>query len=153
MSAFLCNHEHIGLLAAYHVGKRTYHGKDTVLDVARILAEANIASMKARYGDAGCDDPEAYLELCEKEALRAIPDTVGPVLILKMCDCLEYQSCEVEGYRETKGFQVLDAIRGTAVRCIGGYEDAPGWEYSRASYAKWLDEKRAKIPLIGQFRK
>lgn len=38
MSAFLCNHEHIGLLAAYHHERRRHQGNDTAEDTARCLA-------------------------------------------------------------------------------------------------------------------
>ena len=62
MSAFLCNHEHIGLLAAFYRDTQRSYRTEKNQDAegtAQKLAQANIDSMRARYGDAGCGEPEA----------------------------------------------------------------------------------------------
>jgi hypothetical protein len=52
---------------------------------------------------------------------------LNPVSILKLCDCLEYQSCETEDYNETVAYRLLNVIRRAAIRILPGYDDAK-WE-------------------------
>lgn len=111
--------------------------------VANILHAENIRSVSYRY-----EEPATYADgmstdnlpgLCERPELITVsaseafnPPVTNPVHILKMCSCLEYQSCETEDYRETVAYKILEAIRATAIRRMPGYEDAP-WEYVKPS--------------------
>lgn len=109
--------------------------------VANILHAENIRSVSDRY-----EEPATYANgmstdnlpgLCERPERIAVtsresfnPPVTNPVHILKMCDCLEYQSCETEDYRETLAYKILEAIRAAAVRRLAGYDAAP-WEYTK----------------------
>jgi len=98
--------------------------------VANLLYFENIRSVLHRYPNDDLDsapgpiDKPAWIRTGKwlQWQLR-----VEPIDILKACDCLEYQSCETEDYRETSAYKVLELIRGSAISLLPGYEDA-AWE-------------------------
>lgn len=100
---------------------------------ANVLYAENVRSVSERYPDDDVDDlpgpnhKPAQITITNRDCADYAL-TVPALHILKMCDCLEYQSCETEDYRQTIGFELLDAIRGAAIHALPGYEDAP-WEY------------------------
>lgn len=106
---------------------------------ANILYCENIRSVQGRYPNdtfedlpGPCDKAE-QLEVSSLEAFAQYSDarlTLTPLDILKMCDCLEYQSCESADYRETLAWRLLGMIRRAAWRALPGYDDAP-WEYTK----------------------
>ena len=106
---------------------------------ADVLYQENIRSVRARYPEDKWDDlpgpcakPIHIVASGMERALAAYRRT--PVQILKMCDCLEYQSCETDDYRESIACELLEAIRRAAIRALAGYEDAP-WDYEPESAA------------------
>lgn len=54
-----------------------------------------------------------------------------PIDIIKLCDCLEYQSCEHPGWETSWAKDLLDRVRRAATRELPGYEDAPWGLYDR----------------------
>ena len=48
-----------------------------------------------------------------------------PVVILKLCANLDYQSCETPDWKTTKARALLEQIKDEAIRQLPGYEDAP----------------------------
>jgi len=157
MSAFVCGQDHfkaLGLFAASRVGGYgqghiavdpkyidglpgevvQLRGAELAEAYANILYAENVRSCQARYpqdtfsglpGEG--DKPEAItvLNRDEMQASYKLP----AVSILKMCDCLEYQSCETEDYRSTLAWELLSHIRKAAWRTLPGYDDAP-WDYT-----------------------
>lgn len=144
MSAYICNPEHFGILAAYAASKRSVFHKfrrdDQVLTaqaVARALAAENIRSVSCRYPDdkdgqrpgPGMRDAE----IMEAAAIYAghfvskgiIPTTLQ---VLKLCAGLEYQSCETHDYRQSDAYIQLYWIRSTAIQSLPGYEQEC-WSY------------------------
>lgn len=154
MSAYVCSSDHIAVLAAYAVGGQPqrvsayflyYHGGvdmagrtrcEQAYYFANVLYQENIRSVSARYPDDSIDNLPGPIHKPAEIVVefRAWITAAGlkPVAILKMCDCLEYQSCETDDYRQTPAFALLDAIRGAAIRNLAGYEDAP-WEFTRSA--------------------
>ena len=163
MSAYICNPDHIKQLAAFatrrvggpgnghrQVDPRHFEALRHLAEqsdeaiasaYADLLYQENIRSVSARYPDdtfdtlPGPHETPKTLTVTHTELFDF--NTVcrlTPVDILKMCDGLEYQSCETDDYRETIGFTLLDSIRGAAIRALPGYEDAP-WEYYRQTEA------------------
>lgn len=156
MSAFICDPAHFKTLAIFaasrrHDGRRVdplYLARfraeletqpdryDTTSDLATayadLLYQENIRSVQARYPE---DSWESLPGPCVKPLhliVDARDDTLAkyrlsPVAILKLCDCLEYQSCETDDYRETAAFELLERIRRAAIRALPGYDKAP-WE-------------------------
>lgn len=92
----------------------------------------NIRSVSARYPQ---DTWETLPGPIVKDLALLVTDrdfaelsNTNPVTILKLCDCLEYQSCETEDWEETPAHELLQRIRKAAIRTLPGYEDAP-WGY------------------------
>jgi hypothetical protein len=163
MSAFICGQDHIKALAVFAVGKRygsmrvapnyfrhdyapaaQMDGRgetDVATFYANILYCENVRSVQSRYSDCGHDDlpgpiskPE-MLTVTTRDVFELGSGTLRPLDILKMCDCLEYQSCETDDYRETPAFKLLDRIRGAAIHALPGYDDAP-WDWQRPAPAQ-----------------
>ena len=151
MSAFICGPDHFKALAIFAASRR--HGslnvdpryikgikadhEDTVTGLATIYADIlyqeNIRSVRGRYpgdkwdGLPGPIEKPIHIVVASEDQVKAIY-RLPPVSILKMCDCLEYQSCETDDYRHTVAFALLDSIRRAAIHCLAGYENAP-WDY------------------------
>jgi hypothetical protein len=150
MSAYLCNTQHIGALAAFatttfskyagggHICAlhdwRGGSNTETAMRVAAELAEQNIASLAARYpsdtsgnrpGPSGITDDQ-YVADCRdfaREYLRR-PTGLKPLDIISMCKCYEYQACESDDWVETKAHTQIQWIIDEAFRQIPGYDDA-----------------------------
>lgn len=48
-----------------------------------------------------------------------------PVAILKLVKCLDYQSCEHEGWEESRAYKILECIKNNAIGQLEGYSEAP----------------------------
>jgi hypothetical protein len=152
MSAYICNPEHfvaLGLFASARVSKYAGGGHlrvdpryvEGLTDIvtngqaelatiyADILYQENIKSVLACYPN---DTLQSAPGLCEKPAHikvsnRDVVDsryTVKPIDVLSMCNCLEYQSCETDEYRQSVAWHLTQAIRAAAVRDLPGYDEA-----------------------------
>lgn len=100
---------------------------------ADTLFQENIRSVRARYPDDKRDSLPGPcilpLHIVVKSShFNDCRWVLEPVAILKMCDGLEYQSCETEDWKETVAYRLLQAIRRAAIRALPGYEAAP-WDY------------------------
>lgn len=140
MSAFICSPSHIGLLAAYAAKTDSVIGDwrggnrfDSAQLVARMLTRANIRSVAARYpndmdgqrpGPCLKDDDIMDASACYAAHYLENWPAPEPVQILKLCGCLDYQSCETNDWPETLAYRQLDYIRGEATRSLPGYENA-----------------------------
>lgn len=139
MSAYVCSDAHIKALAIFAV--RKVHGSlnvdpryvDGAKDIASrspevvatryaamLLAE-NVRSVRRRYADDLGDYDE--IQITPSEVLR--PAAITPVVILKLCACLDYQSCESDDWQTTKAHALLQQIKDAAIRLLPGYEEAP----------------------------
>lgn len=147
MSAFICNPEHIGLIAAWatKVDSVIYSlvgdtKKDTAIRVAEILARENIASVAYRYPNDKegerpgpmCDtDEDIVKEACfwaEKYLEEGIPLDVAPLTIAKLTACLQYQSCEHPEWEQSAARNQANYINEHILRTLPGYARAP-WEW------------------------
>lgn len=148
MSAFICSPEHIAELAIFaarsqesihvprvHMGEHpdhAYEPETLAAEYAYVLYQENIKSVKARYPN--CNDSELPGPIDRPDSIAigydqiARPKVKDIVNILKMCDCLQYQSCETDEYELSKAYRLLSAIRSAAIRELPGYDGAP-WEY------------------------
>ena len=153
MSAYICNPEHFGILAAYavrndcaiyewkHSRKNTLDAKiDNAQRIAKGLARENIRSVAARYPeDVSGSRPGPCLNDDEIEEAAAIyaahfvvnPQKPSPVQVLKLCQGWDYQSCETNDWKDTIAWQQVDWIRGAAIRSLPGYENAD-WSFDQA---------------------
>jgi len=111
-----------------HVGE----GAELASLYADTLYQENIRSVRARYPSDVWDNlpgpitKPLHIIIDSEEECRGC--NVTPIEALKMCDCIEYQSCETDDYHTTPAWWLLNGIRRAAIRLLPGYEDARGWE-------------------------
>lgn len=146
MSAYILNPEHLGILGAYAALHRVVitqwsheQSVKSAQQVAIGLARENIRSVATRYpGDLDGQRPGPGLKDAEIEEAAAIyagyflahPQSITPVQILRLIDCLDYQSCETDNWPQTLAFRQLNWIRGAATRSLPGYDQAQ-WEFTQ----------------------
>lgn len=124
MSAFVVSPAHItAILANYKAalesqradvpdnGKLSYYG--------RALLFENCRSVASRYREEVSKEWEGYIF---PDCFLGIP---SPVAALRLCDSLEYQSCEHDGWEASPAFALLNKIRRTLIRALPGYNDNP----------------------------
>lgn len=100
---------------------------------ANVLYAENIRSVLHRYPDDTFESAPGLINKPEQitvtyKHFNHVDWVLKPVAILKMCDGLEYQSCETEDYESMPAYRLLQNIRRAAIRALPGYEDAP-WDY------------------------
>lgn len=97
---------------------------------ALILYNENIRSVQYRYPNSSSNELPGPIERPDEIKIGWLdfqkPET--PVVLLKLCDCLEYQSCETRDWHETAAFELLERIRRAAIHKLPGYDEAP-WGY------------------------
>ena len=143
MSAFVCHAATIKALAIFaasgnppygaHVnpsylrkcapGVHALSGEELATEYARILLAENIRSVEYLYSDANdmIGDRDIAVSCEEYHGGRY---RFAPVQILKLCDCLDYQSCEPNDWQDSAAFELLERIRHAAIRTLPGYDDA-----------------------------
>lgn len=129
MSAFLCSEKHINTLVAYGVhndvsayilgnaGQKYWQAfrKDPDL-IAGILTTANVESVNYRYDEDTVLTDVKYTSVATAH--------LSPIQIVKLCNCYDYQACEVDDYDDSPAASIVRAIREAAIRNVPGYEDA-----------------------------
>ena len=162
MSAFLVNEKHIAELVKGYFKHELYNSITWVnpstgeeidiakrkfesepLAVAFFLAWANVESLKARYGEKVMTEFNVGVNSFQ----RSVSDYCASVVqatrnnnnadlslaeLIKMCDCLNYQSCEVEDYNNSDQYHILKRIKDSFVYKLVDQslnEDDVQWEY------------------------
>jgi hypothetical protein len=131
MSAFLCSDDHIRLLALQ--ATRPFGGRLMVPDgfdlvaatrAARVLYDANVAALRDRYGLKAVPRAPSAPTVTADDAARLAH--YAPVVVLKSCDCYEYQACEWREYdNDSHASRIVRDAREAATRRLPGYDDAP----------------------------
>lgn len=142
MSAFVVSHAHIDALLTFADLKRltdylsyeVNHGTEklSLTEIGRILLAENERSVCHRYPDCTESDKPGTIG---EEAIGYKFKTWQSVfklqhgqlcaLILKACDCYDYQACETDDYDQSIARRIIDRIRDRAIHSLPGYEDAP----------------------------
>ncbi|GAC1312051.1 MAG: hypothetical protein NVSMB19_26390 [Vulcanimicrobiaceae bacterium] len=120
MSAFLCSNQHISaiLYAFARADRYTKHDDQALTEMGVTLLDANAASVAYRYPrDVGEAKPFKLAR-----SLRLEPLT--PVAALKLCQSLNYQSCERDDWAESPARKLLSRIESALVSNLPGYEEA-----------------------------
>lgn len=156
MSAYICSTEHFKALAVFATNKQRGYSSIQVdpkyidgfrfsqhvfsnMDpeaiatfYANTLYCENYRSVENRYPGGGALPGPIELpgEITVTTKDRRDPQyaQLDAVNILKMCDGLEYQSCECDDWRKSVAYELLTAIRLAAIRTLPGYDQAH-WTY------------------------
>ncbi len=96
MSAFICSDEHIATIAVRY-GELIGASTEDVQDIANQLLAINIASVNYCYNEDTKIDP------C---SLDIVQHDLSFADLVALCQCLDYQSCELPEYSNP----LLDAI-------------------------------------------
>lgn len=130
MSAFVVSPTHIDALltfaqrpqyeapACYYKGSVKVTFYDNLNAIGQILLDENVRSVNFRYTEQ--TDSPAYL-------YHPYRGNLPPVQIIKACDCLNYQSCETDDWKDTEAHLILDTIRERAINELPGMDEAE-WE-------------------------
>ena len=103
------------------------HDLSDATTVARILMTENIKSVCHRYDE----EEEKYyvqelsVDVTPADRARAKALQFTPVQLIKLIHCLDYQSCEHPGWKDSLAKRILDDLEAVLVHQIPGYEDAP----------------------------
>jgi len=122
MSAYLVSPQHIKLLAVQSQLNEwnASHDIDGINEAAKILWEANCRSINARYGDDDFGPAPKVEGIYELQSLTKI----DPVVVLKQCQCYDYQACEFDGYNDSEAKRLVESVQSRAISRLPGYEDA-----------------------------
>ena len=145
MSAYICNPEHIGALAAYTrrdyaIGCAIYEYKvgdgetDTVRNVAAKLAAENIRSVATRYPNDGDGNRPGPIGMLDADIISEAQDYAEKYLfewpglsawdIMRMAAVFAYQSCETDDWRDTLVYRQIEYIKSAALSSLPEYANA-----------------------------
>jgi len=122
MSAFVCNRQHIAAIVRHYVLVQKYAKIDAVAAANELMA-ANVASVNYHYRHNPAAQADAEPPFTEREIQRA-PVLTG-VSVLKQLQCLDYQSCEVDDWRDSNPRRLMDEIEHATIQALPGYDEAP----------------------------
>lgn len=89
--------------------------RDTADRAGALLWQENRVSVNHRYHDGD-----------EIDVLYAFQrHGQNPVVVLKLIDCYEYQSCEHPGWKESQAKRLCDQLRKQVISKLPGYDEAP----------------------------
>ncbi|MGA7178142.1 MAG: hypothetical protein WBX11_00950 [Thiobacillaceae bacterium] len=136
MSAYIVNPEHVAALAAY-AARPPLHRNAVIFEwreggaelVAEKLMQANIDSCNYRYPNSHYYTPEGEAQLIQEaveyaKRFKFNAPRLTPLDIIRMCECLDYQSCEPENWRDTLASRQIEFIKSSAIRELPGYDKA-----------------------------
>ncbi|MEH2525837.1 MULTISPECIES: hypothetical protein [unclassified Bradyrhizobium] len=131
MSAYLCSDLHINTLVSYAVRHGVHYRVNgnavrVVLNnaeaIANILIDENARGVGERYRERTKEHFGDIGEALRFKQVNPLPDAL---VILKLCDCFDYQACESDDYEDTLAAEIVNQIRKEAIRRLPGYDAAP----------------------------
>jgi len=121
MSAFVVSKSHIdALIQAAMILRRDYIDFLKLDETGQMLWDENHKSVNSRYHEQTAVPVYHFPTF-------AVRPVLTPVEVLKAIACLEYQSCEHEGWGESQAKKWLAALSEAAISALPGYE-AAAWE-------------------------
>ncbi len=120
MSAYIVSYKHIdAILTAYATTTWTNaKTEEDLTKLGRLLLAENVRSVAHRYGE--LPETSRATEYVFKRQYK----TLKPVALIKLCEGLEYQSCETEDYYQTDAWVKLKWIYSSFISLLPGYEEA-----------------------------
>jgi len=128
MSAYQCSAEHIAFLcsvykAVYDARKTDYMTFVMRSDLYDILSKANADSVAYRYREPVATYAKA--PGFPSVDVATIDANIGA--IFRSIACLEYQSCEPEGWKESKACHLLQSLRDALLSRLPGADQDDAW--------------------------
>jgi hypothetical protein len=126
MSAWIVTTAHVAALVKWYRrnGGAQMHLEGNTPDyderMAGMLYAENVRSVNHRYPNHPPDEPIAFTW----RMLKAAPD-LSAVEVVKSCQCLAYQSCECDDYKDTPAAKFNARILDHAISKLPGYDEAP----------------------------
>ena len=114
MSAFIVSDEHIASLVSFAVANNAITA-DLAQISATVLLDANVTSVNVRYKE----NTTATIDYA-----KTPKKLLTPVQAIKAAKCLDYQSCEFDGYENSTAKKLINQIINTAIYKIDGYDKA-----------------------------
>lgn len=108
MSAFICSKLHIQTIAQAYVNMADHSAN--VIDVANVLYKENTISVNYRYN-----------ETTRISKWKILDKKIKPVTLTqlyKLIQCLDYQSCEHPGWKDSHACKMLELLEATIVPSI-----------------------------------
>ena len=149
MSAYQCSAEHIAFLcsvynAVWNARKTDYMPFVMHCDLFHILSKANAESVAYRYRE-----PVAAYS-CTATFPRIDVATIDANIgaIFRSIACLEYQSCEPEGWKESKACHLLQSLRDALLSRLPGADQDDAWGLPKLRPAVSAPAASASIPSL-----
>ena len=120
MSAFMCSDTHLSIITEAYAAwalLEPYASDRHAADVWRCLAEENAKSVAFRYREA----PAPVSASGMNRDVR-LPSAIA---VVKLCQSLEYQSCEHDGWETSEARRIVRAVLSAAISRVDGYDAAP----------------------------
>ena len=142
MSAFLVNSKHISEIVKYAKKKEFRYAYNCFTkeqidcdpkNIVKLLAQANIDSLIARYGD----NPKDYADFvnkCLDSFLTAGKADLGSGDIYNMLLCWNYQSCEVDNWYETDAYWLHVYLKDWVAKKMATNANV-SWSYNNSKVA------------------
>lgn len=118
MSAYTVSDNHLNVLVSWFMenrveyrlwyklnGKFGYMSAGDAPRVAYELYKQNVLSVNDRYNDIESDEQYTF------EYIKNAKQAYGLAEIAGAIDCLEYQSCETDNYKNTDAYSIITAMR------------------------------------------
>ena len=126
MSAYIVSDTHINTIVTWAAQKHLplfikdkyvyTHAFGNAQMFASMLYAANVRSVNARYHERTRTTGFVYRKAPIKQLM--------PIAIIKLCHCLDYQSCEVKQWARSDAKRFLDTVIDSAICHMPGYIDA-----------------------------
>lgn len=122
----MCDNQHFVLLVAAGLEYGLITGRPEAEAVGQMLADANAASMAARYDDLTPDESNPAFVLTETTEGR-----LHPGWALKAVACWDYQSCEYDGHATSDARAWCDRLESAIrERHPGAVPGGPVWDFT-----------------------
>jgi len=127
MSAYLCSKKHILTVANEYV---KIFGSDVVA-IANTLYSENNKSVNFRYGK---KNRLSRFKVAEETK------AVNVIELYKLVGCIDYQSCEHDGWKKSKAFKILNGLEKYLILIIRqnyGLDESTIYDSKNYQMAKW----------------
>ena len=122
MSAYQVSDDCIKMLAVNSKSKHSSMTVEEMTKTAKMLWDANAASLGALYDGRHPSEGEAPV-VTEQDVRRF--DSYEPLTVIKSAQCFAYQACEVGDWNTTPAHEMVESIIAIAIHRLPGYYDAP----------------------------